>query len=152
MQNSADWYKNAGNGEFILTDYEARPCELKDYAEGDNRQELYEVWNGFFTLCPEWDSKENGKLSLLGDPAAMVSKAILIDVRECEGPDYDPATGVGCAPDKKEWLRDIQADVWIVNKKMNFTDRIGEPSFMILDIYDSQVVDTYRSSNVVNVN
>lgn len=73
VQNSADWFKNAGKGEFVYTNYEARPCELRDYADGDKREELYHVWDGFFTLCPEWKNTANETLSLLGDPAAMIS-------------------------------------------------------------------------------
>jgi len=129
VQNSADWFKNAGKGEFVYTNYEARPCELRDYADGEKKEELYRVWDGFFTLCPEWKNAANETLSLLGDPAAMISKAILFDVRKCEGALYDNTTGEGCAADRDEWLRDIQVDLWVVNKKMNFTDRIGEPSF-----------------------
>jgi hypothetical protein len=69
------------------------------------------------------------ELRLLGDPAAMEANAILFDVRRC--------MGEGCAPDLENFIKDIQIDSWIVFKKMNFTDRLAEPTFTVQDVYDS---------------
>ena len=41
-------------------------------------------------------------------------------------------------------------DNWIVNKKMNFTDRVAEPTFLALDIFDSRVVNTMPNIVLVN--
>ena len=71
----------------------------------------------------------------------MRSKEIVFDIEKCSE---------NCAADLDEFIADIQVDNWIVNKKMNFTDRVAEPTFMALDIFDSRVVNTMP--NVVLVN
>lgn len=71
-------------------------------------------------------------LRLLGDPAAMIAKSMLFDIRLCDGD--------SCAPDMVDWVQDIQIDTWVVYKKMNFTDRLAEPTFLVQDILDSQTL------------
>ena len=102
-------------------------------------------------LCPDKDeaaAQGVSDLRLLGDPAAMEANSILFDVRRCQGE--------GCAPDLEDFIKDIQIDSWIVYKKMNFTDRQAEPTFIVQDVYDSQVLsdplDATGNLAKVNVN
>lgn len=37
----------------------------------------------------------------------------------------------------------MQVDTWVVYKKMNFTDRIDEPTFLIMDLVDSVLLSGY---------
>ena len=78
----------------------------------------------------------------------MIASSMLFDIRLCEG-DH-------CADDVVEWIQDVQVDSWAMYKRKNFTDRVGEPTFLAGDIYDSQVLvgelDANGSPSKVNVN
>lgn len=51
---------------------------------------------------------------MLGEPASMIAKNLVFDVVKCTE---------NCAADVDDFISEIQIDNWIVNKKMNFTDR-----------------------------
>jgi hypothetical protein len=120
-------------GRFTFSDYPTRRCVPDDFVGLDyQKEEAHAIWNGIMILCPDKDeaaAQGLPELSLLGDPAAMEANAILFDVRRC--------MGEGCAPDLENYIKDIQIDSWIVFKKMNFTDRLAEPTFTVQDVYDS---------------
>lgn len=137
VQEHIDWYKNAGNGEKTYTSFGAHMCELDDFIKGEKQKELFDTWFGFYFICPNKFDADGNELTLLGDPAAMVTKSIHFDLRRCDSVAADPATECESKEAIDAYIADIQMDNWVVNKRMNFTDRIAEPSFMILDIFDS---------------
>lgn len=62
VQYSADWYKNLGNGEFTYTPFEVHTCSVDDFIEGENRQELFDSWAGFYMLCPTYKKDDGTQL------------------------------------------------------------------------------------------
>ena len=71
----------------------------------------------------------------------MVSKNIQMNVEWCNKTD-ERFKGKSCkeADEIKDFIYDMQVETWVVHKKMNFTDKLGEPSFLVMDILDSQMM------------
>lgn len=39
-------------------------------------------------------------------------------------------------------MKDVQLDAWVAYNKMNFMDKTEEPTFMVNDIFASQMLNT----------
>ena len=75
-------------------------------------------------VCPVEDP--NLPMQMLGDPGAMVSKHIQFNVEWCDKSSrrFD---GKNCKEKDqiKDFIYDMGIETWVVNKKMNFTDKLG---------------------------
>ena len=80
---------------------------------------------------------------LKGDPAAMQSKAVLFNVDKCDSDKRQKEGKSACANDLSTYVKDIMVDNWVMYKKMNFTDKLGEPNFYANDIYDSVMLNDH---------
>ena len=73
----------------------------------------------------------------------MVSKNIQFNVEWCNSADENERfKGKTCKEPGpiKDYIYDMQVETWVVHKKMNFSDKLGEPSFLVMDILDSQMM------------
>ena len=69
----------------------------------------------------------------------MISKSIYFNIDKC-----DNKNRVGkkqCNSNINGFVKDISVDTWVMQRKMNFTDKIGEPSFILSDIVDSVLLN-----------
>lgn len=45
-------------------------------------------------------------------------------------------------------MKDVQLDTWVAYSKMNFVDKTNEPTFMVNDIFASQMLNTAEDREI----
>ena len=58
---------------------------------------MFKTWDGYIIACPDIDDDHSYYFE--GDKSSMVSKSIGVKFEMCDG--------VGCKPNKEQWLQDV---------------------------------------------
>lgn len=69
----------------------------------------------------------------------MESKSVIFNIEKCNSTRNKELNLPPCKTDDEiaNYVRDVELDTWVTFRKMNFSDKIGEPNFIATDIFDA---------------
>ena len=85
-------------------------------------------------MCP--DVNDKNMLQIDGEPSAMESKSVIFNIQKCNSTRNKELNLTECKgdPEISTYVRDVMVETWGTFRKMNFTDKIGEPNAQ--SVYD----------------
>ena len=101
-------------------------------------------------LCP--DISKRGQLKVRGDPSSMISQSVVFQIDQCN-PEKAALKGKKCKPHNvtTDYIKDVQLDTWVAYRKMNFLDKTSDPTFMVNDIFSSEMLNN-KPDHIINRN
>jgi len=92
--------------------------------------------------CPDVDSGDKS-IYFEGDQGSMVSKSIGVRFEICEG--------TNCKVSKKEWLQDVQIDMWIIEEMIDQLKYDDRPTEQLMRRLNSHIFAEAITAKVIPV-